>query len=119
MQALKFLGVGSVGFVTDAMVFVLMQALNADIVTSRIFAFWAAVVVTYLGNSRFTFETGKNKQAFLTYFIAMHATGFTNLSVFMLLTFILPMQPWFAFAAGVAVGTLLNFVVSKKVLKTT
>ena len=117
MKAVKFLSVGLVGLLVDSTVFLLLQWFGVELLFSRLLAFWAAVFTTYIGNRRFTFSGGFKEHTFFKYFLAMHATGIFNLSLFLYLTLMTNTHVNIAFVIGILLGTILNYGFSRRILE--
>jgi len=117
MKAVKFLSVGLVGLLVDSTVFLLLQGVGVELLFSRLLAFWTAVCTTYIGNSAFTFKRVTGNETFLSYFLAMHLTGFFNLALFSYLTLMTNTHASIAFVIGILLGTILNYGFSKRILE--
>lgn len=115
----RFLGVGAVGFLVDALAFfALVSGLGVHYVWSRIAASFIALLVTWLLNRRVTFSAGRADPApveFLRYLGASAAGASSNLVA---LSVIAPYDAAFAhipsYLAGAAVGLVVNFFLYDK-----
>jgi len=117
MKAVKFLSVGLVGLLVDSTMFLLLQWFGVELLLSRLLAFWAAVCTTYIGNTAFTFNRSASNDTFISYFLAMHLTGFFNLALFSYLTLMTNTHVNIAFVIGILLGTILNYGFSKRILE--
>ena len=112
-QFIKFAVVGAVGFVTDLLIFYLLVFVNTEILVARLFAFWCATIVTWLGNRFFTFTTydlGWFKQL-IRHLSVSHLFGMVNISVFHCLSLMAPL--FLAFVMGTAIAMIGNYTCSK------
>jgi len=119
-KKLCFLTVGFIAFCIDASVFwCLFNVVGIEMYLARMTAFTFAVLVTWYGNRRFTFQERKQLARYKQIrraFISSLCSILPNITFFYLLTSILP-QPQFiyiAFIGGVIAGAMSNFILSDK-----
>lgn len=127
-RLLKFALVGGIGFIADALVFMLCAYLfYLPLLWARGIAFCCAASVTWFGNRRFTFRQGqapwqtdniKNLLSqWLTFMSCALISALPNFLVFQSIILGLGKQGWvplFALTAGVLVGMLSNYVLSSR-----
>ena len=85
-RALRFVLVGTAGFLTDSATFMLLSHLGANITEARVASFSIAVCVTWLFNSNWTFRDRKSNHPgdFLKYLASQSLGSLVNLSTFFL-----------------------------------
>lgn len=120
----RFGFVGGLGFVVnEAALLVAHNGLHAGPKLSWLIAFAPSVVFTWWGNRRLTFcdavsKTPSGTAAELLRFVATNSLGAAaNFAVYALLTAKAPFPlnvPYLALFAGVLVGLVFNFTLSKK-----
>jgi putative flippase GtrA len=115
----RFLGVGALGFLIDAIVFfTLASGLGLHYAWARVAASFVALVATWLLNRRLTFSQGRVDAApveFLRYLGASAAGAGANLAA---LSLIAPYDAAWAhgpsYVVGAAVGLVVNFFLYDK-----
>lgn len=117
----RFLGVGAIGFVVDALVFFTsLNGLGLPAVTGRIIASAIAIIVTWLLNRRYTFGDRPARHqlvAFLRYGAASLSGAAANLTVLAVVSSYdeaLGHVP--SYLAGTAAGLIVNFLLYDRVV---
>ncbi|WP_372065439.1 GtrA family protein [Vibrio pelagius] len=122
-QLIKFACVGAGGFFVDCAAFVLFQYVgDLSVMWARALAFLVAATSTWFGNRLLTFEyqgTGSRRDDFRQwqkFMTSAMISAVPNLICFKALTLILPEfygSLFLAMAAGVLVGMISNYLLSK------
>lgn len=118
-QLLRFVIVGTVGFVVDASVLYLCLHLGAGYYLGRAVSFLAAVYTTWQLNRRFTFTPVKSGSIWREggrYLLAMCGGGLVNYGAYCAAIAVLPknaLLPLFGVAAGSLAGLVFNFLVAR------
>ncbi|WP_336080541.1 GtrA family protein [Thalassospira sp. CH_XMU1448-2] len=111
-KGLRFLIVGSVGFVTDAATLLLAtHKLNLDPYSGRLLSFSIALLVTWLLNSTFTFKSGakRNKRHFASY-VAVQVSSFgLNYAIYSLLVWQIMILPIVALTIASVIAMFYSF----------
>lgn len=88
-QFIKFSVVGSIGFIIDASILLLLiNILDVNIVFSRLISFLVAVFITWILNRNFTFfkkEESKKKKEYSLYLIIQTVGAMLNYFIFIFL----------------------------------
>jgi putative flippase GtrA len=119
-QALRFGGVGGIGFITDATVFGTMLTLGVNPFLARALAFAPAVLVTWWLNRTWTFSGAsktKPRQQLNRYALVQligAGVNFAMYSAWLGLFGTAPLAAFMAFAAGAGAGMVINFWASRK-----
>jgi putative flippase GtrA len=111
-RPIRFLGVGSVGLLTDLTIFTLAIGTGVHPLLGRLVSMAAATVVTWRLNRVLTFEPSgrhQSKEAARYAFVTAIAAG-TNYAVFAALV-VAALKPWpqAAVLAGAAAGALISY----------
>jgi putative flippase GtrA len=118
-QALRFAGVGVIGFLVDAGVLMAGRALGLDLYSARAVSFLTAVTSTWALNRTFTFKEHASSSMLKEWarFCAANAVGGgVNLGVYAWLLNslgVVLMWPVLGVAAGSLSGLLVNFTLSR------
>lgn len=121
-QLFKFGLVGSIGFVVDAIIFsVLFYLLELPLMSARVPAFVVSATVTWYGNRVLTFASTDQNRArqWLTFIAGASFSALPNFAVFKLCTLWLGtegFQAMLALVAGIGVGMVSNYLISRKVV---
>ncbi|WP_286262113.1 GtrA family protein [Thalassotalea atypica] len=115
----RFAVVGGVGFVVDASIFyILITSLILPYPVARSASFLCAMLCTWLGNRYFTFtdaSRANSKHQLAKHCCCASFSFLFNYSIFQILLFAeSPLSV--AFIAGILVGMVCNYYVSKKVV---
>ena len=113
----RFLLVGSVGFVVDlAVMAVLFHGFSVDPLISRLAAFVCAVLITYVLNSRYTYEIRARDANFGRYLAVQIIGAAINLGVFAWLVVggLLEDRPMVALVCGAMLATFSNFALARR-----
>lgn len=115
LRFVKFCLVGVLGFIVDVLSFYFFIVFIDELLVARLFSFWLAAHVTWLGNLIFTFR----KQAaaalhdlWYKYMLAVHLSGSINLLVFYILQY--KTAVLIAFCLGIVSGLLANYLLSMR-----
>lgn len=115
MKFLRFACVGSLGFVVDATCFYLLLQITIPPMTARVFSFWLAASVTWLGNRHFTFAKNHLDAPFnqwLKHMLSAHSSGAVNLIIFYIISINYAVE--LAFLVGIVLGTISNYWLSSR-----
>jgi putative flippase GtrA len=118
-QLLRFVIVGTVGFVVDASVLYLALHFGAGYYAGRVLSFLAAVWTTWQLNRRFTFAAAKSGSVWREggrYLLAMCGGGLVNYAAYCAVIAVLPkhvLLPLVAVGAGSVAGLVCNFLVAR------
>jgi len=121
-RILAFIVVGSVGFVTDALVLTLLVSLfGVNVYLARILSFVPATLVTWLLNRSWAFRAtaapvSERQREYLKYFVVQAGGVLVNFAIFSLLVAMLPeLKPYpvIPLAAGSAFGLIVNYTGSR------
>ena len=116
LQIIRFLAVGSVGFVVDGGLLWLLTANGTDAYLARAISFPVAVVATWALNRNWTFrarKAGSRKRQFGRYFAVQMVGSLTNYAVYAAWIALLgtaQITILVGFAIGSAIGSILNFI---------
>ncbi len=114
----RFLVAGSIGFVVDLAVMALLHhGAGVPPMQSRVLAFLAAILVTYVINARYTYEVRARDASFARYLLVQLAGAAINLGVFAWLVLKggwLAEWPMVALAIGALIATFSNFALSRR-----
>lgn len=117
---IKFALVGGTGFVVDMMVFTSLHLAGLAPMEARALAFVAAASTTWAGNRSFTFNDRSQGRAGRQWFRALTAALMSALPNFALFWLTLKLLgegwpgPQLALVAGIAAGTVSNFLLSSR-----
>ena len=108
--------IGMAGFIVDSLIFIWLSSASDHVMLSRLVAFWLAATTTWLGNRYLTFKARQSPpvQQWFKHIVSCHISGSFNLTVFYICISeaTLPIS----FALGVAVGTVINYLLSSIVV---
>lgn len=112
---IKFCLIGSVGYLVDVLILVLL--VNLELLNpyfARLFSFLSAASTTWILNRKFTFRVTlrPNKSEWIQYVGLMVIGALINYAVFAILVFF-KYQLWMAVAGGSVAGLSINFLSSK------
>ncbi|MDX9963575.1 GtrA family protein [Desulfobacter postgatei] len=116
----KFVIAGTLGFLIDGGLLIILMDLDWDISISRACSFLSAVSATFIINRTWTFETKGRRTLRLEYayyFSTQLAGAGINLSVFFLFLYFYPKFqdfPLIPFAFGAGIAMIFNYLISKK-----
>lgn len=115
----RFAVVGSLGFIVDALSFYsLLEWLPLSASQARVLAFFLAMITTWLGNRYFTFKGADRAQLGQQFF--KHCSGSIASFVlnFIIFQCVLYLQSSIAlaFAIGISVGSISNYVIAKRLV---
>lgn len=115
---IKFCIVGTIGFLTEALIIHLVKVLYPDfLLYVRFISFPAALAVTWLLNRVFVFESGNSKIKEVSKYALVQTFGAVlNIMVYTLLLLLSDFfvgYPVLALAAGSAVALFSNYYLSK------
>jgi putative flippase GtrA len=120
---LRFAAVGTAGFVVNAAaLWIALHPLGLPRDLAWFFAFVPAVTFTWWGNRTFTFHAhaGRGARAMLAEwarFVATNGVGaLVNYATYEALIHFTKLDPFVALAAGVLVGLVFNFTLSKRLV---
>jgi putative flippase GtrA len=123
---MRFAMVGGVGFIVDTTVLAFnTHVLHLPFLLARAISISIAMVFTYLGNRNLTFADRRAHGArailreWLTFVAANSFGALVNYGVSVLVVYLLPAplnDPFIGLVCGVAVGMVLNFTLSKKLV---
>lgn len=120
-QFAAFLGVGTIGFAVDALLFALTHVhLEWPIPWARGFSALCAITITWALNRHTTFADRQSKDRAAEYwrYLVSQALGLlVNLGTFgLLVAFVAPLEsrPFLALAAGAGLAVLANFLTARK-----
>jgi putative flippase GtrA len=120
---LRFAAVGTAGFVVNAAaLWVALHLLHLPKDAAWFFAFVPAVTFTWWGNRTFTFHAlaGQGARAMLiewARFVATNGFGaLVNYATYEAAIHLIKLDPFVALAAGVLVGLVFNFTLSKRLV---
>lgn len=109
--------VGMVGFIADAGAFALFYYVLDQPMWARVFAFWLAASVTWLGNRYFTFsecDKSHKLRQWARHMAVAHVAGILNLAVFYVTALLAHVA--IAFVAGIGAGLCLNYMMSSRLV---
>lgn len=117
-EFIKFCIVGTVGFLTEALIIHLVKVIYPDfLLYVRFISFPAALAVTWLLNRVFVFESGNSKIKEVSKYALVQTFGaILNIMVYTLLLLLSDFfvgYPVLALAAGSAVALFSNYYLSK------
>ncbi|MFC0400933.1 GtrA family protein [Paraburkholderia rhizosphaerae] len=118
-QLLRFVIVGTAGFVVDASVLYVALHFGAGYYIGRVLSFLAAVWTTWQLNRRFTFTPSDNDSPLREggrYLLAMCGGGVVNYAAYCAVIAVLPkhaLLPLVAVGAGSVAGLSFNFLVAR------
>ena len=120
-QFVRFLAVGTLGFIADAGTLLLLVTLGGDPYVMRLVSFAVAVSVTWWCNRNWTFRraTGPCRGQYLRYFGVQSAGAVVNYAVYAgVLAIVGPtaLHAVLALAAGSIAAMALNFVGAKRLV---
>lgn len=120
-QFIKFGLVGTVGFIVDALILLLLvHKFSFSIESSRIFSFSGAVFVTWILNRKFTFskiEDTSKKKEYSLYLVIQTIGACLNYLIFISLVYYnIFFQDYLIVSLGIAslIAMFFNFYISKK-----
>jgi putative flippase GtrA len=116
----RFLVVGALGFVVDALALYGFIALGLGALAARLPAFLIAAFVTWIAHRKYTFREAPGQAragGWLSYVQYSAATTFgalANLCGYWLTLILTTASPLVALAAGSAIGLILNYTMSRR-----
>ncbi|SLN53946.1 GtrA-like protein [Roseovarius albus] len=115
----RFLVIGSLGFIVDASVLLVLILCGGDAYVSRLISFAAAVIVTWWGNRTWTFRERVDQPKYKelsAYFLVQTCGAGINYGIYALVLFWIgtsPLQVLVALACGSVTALFFNFFGAK------